>query len=86
MSKFNLAIISIFAMIFLLVTSSCVTKEVEVTETYYETAYKQEPYKDTEQYEITTPHATNLLSAKTTFPFSIQFNTGEQFAVEQRNK
>jgi hypothetical protein len=47
----------------LVVTLSCVNKEVPITETYYETEYRQEPYTTTESYENKISHTGyNLLS------------------------
>jgi hypothetical protein len=47
----------------LVLSVSCVSKEVPVTETYYETEYQQEPYTTTESYEQVISHkGDNLLS------------------------
>jgi len=48
----------------LVLTTSCVTREYEVTETYYETEMRQEAYTVTEEYEIRTSHTTSLYKDK----------------------
>ena len=56
---------------------SCVSKAVEVTETYYETEYKTEEYRTAEQYEFKTPHPTPLFyRTKTAYGPFILFNMG----------
>ena len=54
---------SFVIIISLVLSVSCVNKEVPVTETYYETEYRQEPYTTTESYENKISHkGDNLLS------------------------
>jgi hypothetical protein len=56
-------LVSFIMIICLVLSVSCVSKEVPVTETYYETEYRQEPYTTTESYEHKISHeGDNLLS------------------------
>jgi hypothetical protein len=73
---------SMVVLISLIFAVSCVTKEVPVTEVYYETEYKAEEYRTTEQYELKTPHATPLfhITRATYSPF-ILFNMGRDGAL-----
>lgn len=67
MRKLGLVFIVIISLVF---TVSCVSKEVPVTETYYETEYTQEPYTDLAQVETTTPVSTSLLYNKCPYPLN----------------
>lgn len=50
-----------FIIVCLAFSVSCMSKEVSVTEMYYETEYRQESYTTLEQHEIKTPHSTTLM-------------------------
>lgn len=50
----------------LILSISCVSKDVQVTETYYETEFRSEPYQSTEMYEIKNPHNTTIYNANET--------------------
>ena len=60
---------SMVLVVLLIFTISCVSKEVQVTETYYETEYeteyKTETYTETEDVLLKTVENSNLLSADT---------------------
>lgn len=62
MKKLNL-FLSVIMVACLIFSVSCISKQVEVTETYYETEIKREPYMTTEEYEIKMPHSTTLYKA-----------------------
>jgi len=59
-SYFTLIGAAIVLALLLVLFSSCVSKEVPVTETYYETEIKREPYTATEEYEIKTPNTVSI--------------------------
>jgi hypothetical protein len=57
MKKLGLLFVMVISLVF---TVSCVSKEVPVTENYYETEYRTETYTTTEEYQIKTPHSTTI--------------------------
>ena len=59
MKKLNV-LAGVFLISLLAFVASCVTKECQVTQTYYETEMRQEAYTATEQYEIKTPHSATI--------------------------
>jgi hypothetical protein len=61
MKKLSLLFVAVISIVF---TVSCVSKEVPVTETYYETAYRTETYTTTEDVPINSDEGTTNLSPK----------------------
>jgi hypothetical protein len=55
------SLITISAFIVLLFAGACVTKNIAVKETYYETELRQQQYTTTETYEYRTPHKSDIL-------------------------
>lgn len=61
MKKVVLVFVAIVCLLFI---ASCVTKEVAVTQTYYETEYRQEAYTTNKEYSIFTPHTITIYDGK----------------------
>src|SRR4030042_980807 len=77
MKKVVLVFVAIMCLFFI---ASCVTKEVAVTQTYYETEYKQEAYTTNKEYSIFTPHTTTIYDGKSLSGHNyvaIMFNQGQ---------
>lgn len=77
MKRIGLAFATIVCLFFI---ASCVTKEVAVTQTYYETEYRQEAYTTNKEYSIFTPHTITIYDGKSLSGHNyvaIMFNQGQ---------
>ncbi|MBC8274052.1 MAG: hypothetical protein H8E40_03695 [Chloroflexi bacterium] len=63
MKKLN-ALAGLFLVSLLVFVVSCVTKEYQVTQPYYETEMRQEAYTVTEEYETEVQHSNNIYQAR----------------------